>query len=79
MLLKSNNILDLYNLRFVFCIGIYRFSAALQKDKPNTLNALIRKTAQELSSPSSFALNLPTPQQDHVTEKWNAHKEKLKW
>jgi len=55
------------------------FSAALQKDKPKVLNALIRKTAQEVSSPSSLALNLSTPQQDLVAEKWNAHKERLKW
>ncbi|KAK2568145.1 Tyrosine-protein kinase BAZ1B [Acropora cervicornis] len=52
------------------------FTSALQKEKPNALNALIRKTAQVVSSPSSLTLNLPTPQRDHVVKKFIAHKER---
>ena len=56
-----------------------RFTSALQKEKPNALNALIRKTAQVVSSPSSLTLNLPTPQRDHVVKKFMAHKERLEF
>lgn len=57
--------------------SIFRFSAAIQNDKPRTLSNLIKKTAQEVSSPSSLNLNLATPQQDVLKKKWNEHKERL--
>ena len=59
-------------------ISLCRFSAAFRNEKPDqAINALIRKTAKVVSSPSCLALDLSTPQRDHVTEKWHAHKERL--
>lgn len=57
---------------------VVRFSAAIPKDKPHqVINALISRTAHQVTSSSCLALNLHTTHRALVAEKSNVDKERL--